>query len=382
MKRTVPMVAALGLFLFAQAAQADWTPAKRLTWTSGKSSVPAAAADSNGAVHIVWEDNTPGNSEIYYKRSPDGGTTWTAAQRLTWNSGESIFPAIAIDPGNTIHVVWQDSTPGIDEIYYTRSSDGGLTWSAVRRLTWTSGSSGGPNIAIDSSPAIHIVWMDYTPSNYEVYYTNSMDAGLTWGPARRLTWTTTSSFYPVIASYSTHYVHVVWYDDTSGNLEVYYKRSWDRGSTWGTAKRLTVNSGLSGYPFAAAGSIGDIHIVWQDDTPGNQEIYYRRSTDGGSNWDTVRRLTWTLGWSYFPAMGIDSNDDIHIVWHDDTPGDSEIYYKSSLDGGSTWSATQRLTWMSGSSVYPAMAIGTGDALHLVWSDGTPGNYEIYYRKGS
>jgi len=72
MKRTASVIAALGLFLFAQAARADWTPAKRLTWTSGTSSVPAVATDSNGAVHIVWEDHTPGNSEIYYKRSPDG----------------------------------------------------------------------------------------------------------------------------------------------------------------------------------------------------------------------------------------------------------------------------------------------------------------------
>jgi len=38
MNRTVgPVLAAVGLFLFAQAAQADWTLAKRITWNSGGS---------------------------------------------------------------------------------------------------------------------------------------------------------------------------------------------------------------------------------------------------------------------------------------------------------------------------------------------------------
>ena len=89
MKRTGLMMVAFGLFLFAQAAQADWTPAKRLTWNSGDSRLPAIAVDSSGNLHVVWQDDTPGNSEIYYKKSTDGGATWTTSQRLTWNSGAS-----------------------------------------------------------------------------------------------------------------------------------------------------------------------------------------------------------------------------------------------------------------------------------------------------
>jgi len=66
MKRIGLMTAALGFFLFAQAAQAQWTPAKRLTWSSGNSSVPAISIDSIDTIHVVWYDNTTGNAEIYY----------------------------------------------------------------------------------------------------------------------------------------------------------------------------------------------------------------------------------------------------------------------------------------------------------------------------
>jgi hypothetical protein len=124
MKRTGILMLALGLSLFVQVAQADWTTAQRLTWTPGQSYRPAIAIDSSNAIHVVWHDDTPGNEEVYYKRSTDGGTAWSAAQRLTWMPGASYNPTIAIDSSNAIHVVWQDDTPGNEEVYYKRSTDG------------------------------------------------------------------------------------------------------------------------------------------------------------------------------------------------------------------------------------------------------------------
>ena len=68
MKRPAIFFLVLGLFSSAQLAQADWNPTKRLTWTSGASMNPAMAIDSSDTSHIVWDDNTPGNNEIYYKK--------------------------------------------------------------------------------------------------------------------------------------------------------------------------------------------------------------------------------------------------------------------------------------------------------------------------
>jgi hypothetical protein len=76
--------------------------------------------DASGNPHAVWYDDTPGNNEIYYKSSTDGGTTWASAQRLTWNAGDSGGPDIAADPSGNVHVAWQDKTPGNYEIYYRK----------------------------------------------------------------------------------------------------------------------------------------------------------------------------------------------------------------------------------------------------------------------
>jgi hypothetical protein len=86
---------ALGLSFFSQAARADWTPAKRLSWNSGWSEYPAVAVDPSGNPHVVWDDDIAGNPVIYYKKSTD-------------------------DPSGDLHVVWWSDAAGNLEIYYKK----------------------------------------------------------------------------------------------------------------------------------------------------------------------------------------------------------------------------------------------------------------------
>jgi len=83
-----------------------WSPTRRLTYSSGNSSSPTIATDTENNIHVVWEDNSPDNWEIFYKKSTDRGGTWLPARRLTYSSGNSSSSAIATDTGNNIHIVW------------------------------------------------------------------------------------------------------------------------------------------------------------------------------------------------------------------------------------------------------------------------------------
>jgi len=131
-----------------------------------------------------------------------------------------------------------------------------------------------------SGDALHVVWYDDRDLNWEIYYKRSTDGGSSWGPDTRLTNDLFASFYPSVAV-SGSVVHVVWHDqrDNSGIDEIYYKRSTDGGSSWGADKQLTSESSFSFSPsVTAAGSI--VHVVWQDYRDGNSEIYYKRDPTG------------------------------------------------------------------------------------------------------
>lgn len=224
------MFAVLGLFYLAQLAQADWEPVKRVTWTSGYSNYPSIAADPSGNLHVVWGDATPGNAEIYYTASTDSGASWTPAKRLTWNSCWSQSPAISAAPSGGLYVAWHDSTPSANkpEIYFMKSTDGGAAWTTPKRLTWTSYSSTAPDLAVGSASHIHLAWDDLIlPANFEIYYKKSKDEGVTWSASRRFTWTSSGSFAPEIAVDSVGNVHVVWMEGAHGPFEIYDKKSTD-----------------------------------------------------------------------------------------------------------------------------------------------------------
>jgi hypothetical protein len=324
---------------------------------------------------VVWYDDTPRNYEIFYKKSTDGGTTWTS-QRLTYSSGESKYPDIAVDTNNHIHVVWDDDSPGNFEIHHKKSTDGGMSWT-TKRLTFNSGPSRVPRIAVDSNDNVNLTWHDYSPGNDEVYYKRSTDGGTNW-TTKRLTFNSGSSAPTSVAADSNNHIHVVWHDETPGNAEVFYKKSADGGINW-TTKRLTFNPSSSYIPTIATDSNNHIHVTWFNYVQGSDEIYYKKSTDGGASWSS-KRLTYNSGYSRMPAIATDSSNYIHVTWHDSTPGNDEIFYKRSTDGGTSWSK-RRLTWNAGFSHVPTVAAGSNNHLHLVWQDDTFGNIELLYRKG-
>ena len=119
-------------------------------------------------------------------------------------------------------------------------------------------------------------------------------------------------------------MHVVWEDDTPGNADILYRRSLDGGVTFpNVIKNLSGNAGLSDAP-AIAVSGNNVHVVWQDDTPGNIEILYRKSLDGGATFpNIIKNLSGNAGYSFSPAIAASGNN-VHVVWDDEYTWESLI----------------------------------------------------------
>lgn len=329
---------------------------------------------SGDTLHVVWIDNRDGNSEIYYKRSIDQGSSWGSDTRLTNNISISLDPSISVSTSE-VHVVWEDNRDGNLEIYYKRSTNGGISWESDIRLINDPFDSKVPTISSNGS-VVNVFWSDERNGNFEIYNKRSADGGVTWGTDIRLTNNTGYSVCPSVSVFASA-LNIVWSDNRDGNYEIYYKRSIDWGLNWGQDTRLTNNSSTSDVPsISTAGSF--IHVVWYDERDGNREIYYKRSTDQGANWSTDTRITNNIEYSWNPNI-IAVESSVHIVWHDGRDGNSEIYYKFSSDGGANWGADYRLTNDPAASYNPFVSV-SGSFIHVVWHDNRDGNYEIYYKR--
>jgi len=154
---------------------------------------------------------------------------------------------------------------------------------------------------------------------------------------------------------------------------------------WSSDVRLT-NNGANSYTswnsqrsIAVSGNY--VHVVWHDERDGNSEIYYKRSTDNGVTWGNDTRMTNNTGFSGFPSVTAIGNY-VYIVWLDNALDNNyEIYCYYSTNNGTSWSSFIRLTNNSASSEYPCVS-ASGSYVHVVWHDNRDGNYEIYYKRST
>ena len=198
---------------------------------------------------MVWRDTTVGNQEIFYKRSTDGGANFGDVINLSNNAGNSLLPAVA-SSGNRVYVVWNDNTSGNNEILYKRSVNGGATFSATMNLSNNAGNSLQSAIAA-SGNNVYVLWTDDTTGNNEILYRRSTVGGVNFEPTVNLSNNAGNSRDPSIATLSANNAYVVWGDDTTGGAEILYRRSTDGGSTFAATINLS-NDGVSQAPAVAA----------------------------------------------------------------------------------------------------------------------------------
>ena len=255
---------------------------------------------------MIWIDETPGNRDTFYRRSTDGGATFIEpAKNLSSNAGVTFDPAIAIS-GSIVHVVWVDNTLGGFDIFYRRSTDSGSTFPNIIKNLSGSGATGEGLAIAATGDSVHVVWQDVIAGNSEIFYRRSIDGGATYpNVIKNLSGSTGPSGFPAIAVSETN-IHVVWLDSTPGNFDILYRRSTDGGSTFpNIIKNLSDNAGSSRDPDIAITG-GNLYVVWANDVdpmPGVDEILYRTSSDNGATFPALfTNLSVNAGDSRFPAI--------------------------------------------------------------------------------
>jgi hypothetical protein len=96
--------------------------------------------------------------------------------------------------------------------------------------------------------------------------------------------------------------------------------------SYGELINLSNNTGFSTNPqITAFGS--NVYVVWRDNSSGNDDIYFKRSSDTGNSFNTTENLSNSNGSSIDPQITATGNN-VYIVWSDNTSGNGDIYFKS------------------------------------------------------
>jgi len=378
------------------------------------------AADGSGRVYVLY----PHYGEVPDCRnclvptmllvtSMDNGKTWQLP-RVMLESGSGQFDAqIAVDPTDrrTLYAVWLQSKKR--EVMLAKSVDAGATW-MISVAARSAVELDKPALAVRGQ-SIYVgfnheedVWVAWSQDGGRSFTSNPVNVAKSagWSLLGGATVDPAGNAYLAWASYSKA-------GGARGPVELYVAKSADGGKTW-TPNRVDVSSAAPGcdtYDCAeaflgaqislASDAGGTLYALWSAGSKklGPQRIYFSASTNGGENWLPRKSVASVdLGVEHaFPAIVAGSTGDVRVAWMDSRKAPYwNTYYRSSSNGGATWSEEIRLSrYVPGFKYiaktgfrfpfgdYFGMAIDNHGDTHVVWGEGL--NYQspgaIWYASG-
>src|SRR5437867_907581 len=338
------------------------------------SSISPQIESFGNTTFVVWQDNSTGNEEIFLRKSLNGGITFGNITNLSNNNASSISPQIE-SFGNTTFVVWQDNSTGNEEIFLRKSLNGGITFGNITNLSNNNASSISPQIESFGNTTF-VVWQDNSTGNEEIFLRKSLNGGITFGNITNLSNNNASSISPQIESFGNT-TFVVWQDNSTGNEEIFLRKSLNGGITFGNITNLSNNNASSISPQIE--SFGNTtFVVWQDNSTGNEEIFLRKSLSWGVSCGGITNLSNNNASSISIKIESFSNTTF-VVWQDNSTGNEEIFLRKSLNGGITFGNITNLSNNNASSISPQIE-SFGNTTFVVWQDNSTGNEEIFLRK--
>ena len=283
---------------------------------------------------------------IFVRRSLDGGATWEAdahtviAQPTKPGIPFEDKPYIVADDTDSkfagnLYIGWTEFRLDESVLMFSRSTDGGVTWSAPTDISSHHGRPRDDNGAVEgfsgavgADGTLYVVWAD----GDSIAFTSSRDGGRTFSKSKSVLQTAPMYFdmqgmdrangFPVMAI-DTHHgrkglLYVAWSDLSRRRMELYCATSDNGGKSWSKAVRVSTNSMHDGtdqfFPWLAVDPVtGAANLIFYDRRadPDNQKttITLARSTDGGH---TFTNYAWTHD-AFIPRRNIFMGDYLGIA---------------------------------------------------------------------
>ncbi|UCE64880.1 MAG: exo-alpha-sialidase [Candidatus Zixiibacteriota bacterium] len=313
-------------------------------------------------------------------------TGTTSEQTITYenlvdDSLEVRVATFCAAPDGDLYAVYAQTkspSPYTRELYFSKSTDGGRTWSGTAgdvminaddgQIVYQSSNYEYIDMQVDSQGRIFVVWTeDYERTGIrEIMLVYSTDYGTTWEnstadvPVSNSTGIAYDAGKPAIAVDPNDNLHAVWHqktDSTYNTYEICYSQSTDNGLTWTgqTADReISFRNGLSAWdPDVDCDGLGNIYVIWREDaySGGQDRIFFGKSTDGGTTFSSeTADLPISLEYQETGAaqIHVDAFNNINVVYKGSEPSPNLTklsLYTGSTDGGATWSGNSGLIYV-------------------------------------
>jgi hypothetical protein len=255
--------------------------------------------DSNNLSNNASADTTlkKGKSSIILRASSDGGNNFREALVLS-NDAFKSYPKIAASENGGVYVVWNVGIISEDDItttnkesnnnnnndsdsgiFFTRSVDNGNSFGESIKLSIEGESIGESQIA-SRGENIYVVWGGNPDEKTvgDLLFTRSIDSGNSFSSP--VTLEEGNALNVEVAADRYNNVYVAWQAELADGIEeILIKRSSNEGVSFPNEfKNISANDGISECTSISVTEDGTVYLAWEDDTFGNHEILFARTT--------------------------------------------------------------------------------------------------------
>lgn len=296
-------------------------------------------------VNLVGNGNRPDN--LWISTSTDGGRTLSLPTRIA--GALTFMPRVTVDPKGPVYATWlQADEVGLlrfsgrpPQIVTARSDDGGRTFSPPVRVSDAQRERVvAPSPLVDDDGHLVVMYQDLKGNRrdfenqpgppaenpFALVLTRSTDGGKTFAPGTEFESDilATRRFLPFLpelpqlAASSDGKLYATWADGRDGDDDVFLRSSSDGGSSW--TKPVKVNdNGADGtaqfLPKVDVGPGNRVSILFLDgrNDPEKKELldaYLATSTDGGKTFDNVRLSVRSFEEAIGPTFGDEYGTDL------------------------------------------------------------------------
>jgi len=210
---------------------------------------PYITLNSSGDPFVAWSWLPDSGGNLYFSKSLDKGFTFDAPQIINddgnysilepagGTAGKATLPVIKFDKDNRLYILWADKYDQATDTFdvYLRYSDNyGANWSGRFRVNPdTAGNQWNPDMVIDKTGRLHIVYYSEIGGNYRPYYrtvnfTGAQRSNPTFSDELVIASEDTSSFFTRPGEYMCIQLdpygipHVAWSDGRNNEMDIYY----------------------------------------------------------------------------------------------------------------------------------------------------------------
>ena len=298
-----------------------WSEPYRLSSDAGTSSEGYLVADQYGYVHCFWTETLYSNGKTVIRYARFDGTTWTKPNDVYVSDLDIRNVSPSIDRHGILHIVWSESQLGIP--YYSHApvneALSAQSWSKPIRLNV---SARPIFLKVDSKDVLHVLFINPFDESSGVYYTRSENGGYTWSDPYWLDPDIKPNTVPDSLSFvldENDGLHASWFygsREARGTPDwVRYTHSLDGGHTWSEPFTIDRRDESSDHNLTDASPImtvqgHTVHVIWAAGTLPYR--YHRYSTDNGLTWSPAVQIFGELHGQAFDGLAVDDAGRVHF----------------------------------------------------------------------